>query len=150
LRGHQGQVQPVELGAAHGHADHAAGVADHEGEQLGGGRGGREDDVALVLPVGVVHHDDRTALRDVLHGAVDVVEFLVHCPASRLISRSTYLPITSTCRFTVSPGCRAPMVVRLRVSGMRQTSNQESSPGGPTADTVRLMPSTAIEPLCTT
>ena len=67
-----------------------------------------------------------------------------HCaPPS---SFSTYLAITSTSRLTVSPGSLTPSVVRLSVSGMRLTSNQSS----PIAETVRLMPSTAMEPLCAT
>src|SRR6185437_2245148 len=61
-------------------------------------------------------------------------------------SFSTYLAITSTSRFTSAPGSLAPSVVRLSVSGMRLTSNQSS----PTAETVRLTPSTVMEPLCTT
>ena len=46
-----------------------------------------------------------------------------HCslPAS---SRSTYLAIMSTSRFTTSPGCLRPSVVRCSVSGIRLTSNQ--------------------------
>ena len=61
-------------------------------------------------------------------------------------SFSTYFAITSTSRLTSSPGCLAPSVVRLSVSGMRLTSNQSSS----MAETVRLMPSTVMEPLWTT
>ena len=65
--------------------------------------------------------------------------------------RSTYLAITSTSRFTTSPGCRVPSVVRFSVSGIRQTSNHPSAvPGGVSAETVRLIPSTAIEPFSTT
>ena len=73
---------------------------------------------------------------------------LTLCP---LRSLSTYLAITSTSRFTVSPGDLVPRVVRLSVSGIRQTSNQPSvAPGGLRAETVRLIPSTAIDPFSTT
>ena len=57
----------------------------------------------------------------------------------------------------MSPGFLVPRVVRLSVSGIKPTSNQPSvSPGGPwssgalSAETVRLIPSTAIEPFSTT
>ena len=69
----------------------------------------------------------------------------------------------STSRLTVSPGCLRPRVVRASVSGIRLTSIQpgppfELTPGEPTpcgltppsADTVRLTPSTAIDPFSTT
>src|SRR5438045_986518 len=113
VRGHLGEVEPVEFGLAHRHADDAAGVTDHEGEELGGGQAGGEDDVALVLPVLVVHDQHRAARRDVLDRAVDVVEQLIHLSPSGMSIRSTYLAITSTSRFTTSPGCLVPSVVRL-------------------------------------
>ena len=68
-------------------------------------------------------------------------------------SRSTYLAIMSTSRLTVSPGCLRPRVVRASVSGIRLTSIQSGLPCEltlPSADTVRLTPSTAIEPFSTT
>ena len=62
--------------------------------------------------------------------------------------RSAYLASTSTSRFTVDPGVRAPSVVARRVSGIRPTSNHASgSSAGFTAVTVRDTPSTAIDPL---
>ena len=42
----------------------AARVAEDEGDRLGGGLLGGEDQVALVLAVGVVHDDDRLPARD--------------------------------------------------------------------------------------
>ena len=72
-------------------------------------------------------------------------------PFAPLSSRSTYLAITSTSRFTVSPGSLMPSVVRFSVSGMRQTSNQPAaSTASLRAETVRLIPSTAIDPFSTT
>ena len=63
-RGHRRQLEPVGPLVAHRDAHDAAGVADGEGEQLLGGVLGREDQVALVLPVLVVHDEDRTAGRE--------------------------------------------------------------------------------------
>ena len=123
VRGHQRQLKPVQVRPGERHADHAAGVPDHERHQGRRYLAGRDDDVALVLPVGVVHHDYRTAVRDVLDRPLDFVEhglakhvFLAHeltpsfpawlagPAASRL---STYLAITSTSRFTRLPGWAA-------------------------------------------
>ena len=61
-------------------------------------------------------------------------------------SRSTYLATTSTSSCTGSPGRRRPRVVTSRVWGTRATANQP----GPTPATVRLTPSTAIDPFSTT
>ena len=71
---HQRDLEPLEHVARHRHADDAAGVADGEGHQLGGRLRGGEDDVALVLPVLVVHHDDGLAGGDVGDGLLDGVE----------------------------------------------------------------------------
>ena len=65
VRRHQRDLEPVEHVAGHRHADHAAGVPDGEGHQLGRRLGGGEDDVALVLAVLVVDDDDAPAGRDV-------------------------------------------------------------------------------------
>jgi hypothetical protein len=46
---------------------------------------------------------------------------------------------------TASPGCRKPSVVRASVSGIRLTVNASSR----ASTTVRLTPSTVIEPLST-
>src|SRR5690606_36578221 len=68
-------------------------------------------------------------------------------PAHRApTSLSTYFAITSTSMFTRSPGCRSPRVVSLSVVGMRLTPKLPSS----TVVTVRLIPSTAIEPFSAT
>jgi len=74
MGGHLGQVEPVEFGLAHRHADDAAGVTDHEGEELGGGQAGGEDDVALVLTVRVIDDDGGAAGRDIRDGPLDVVQ----------------------------------------------------------------------------
>ena len=49
-------------------ADHAAAMADDEGHFLGGAERGRDDEIALVLAVVVVGHDDDFAARDRLDG----------------------------------------------------------------------------------
>jgi len=70
-----GEVEPVEFGLAHRHADDAAGVNDHEGEELGGGQAGGEDDGRPSFSrfsSSTTQH--RAARRDVLDRAVDVVE----------------------------------------------------------------------------
>ncbi len=61
------------------------------------------------------------------------------------ISRSTYLAITSTSRFTRSPGRLAPSVVTSAVWGMIATVKPSSS--GCTI--VRLTPSTVTDPFST-
>jgi hypothetical protein len=60
--------------------------------------------------------------------------------------RSTYLASTSTSRLTRSPTDAEPSVVSSRVVGMSETVKE--SPSTPT--TVRLTPSTVIEPFSTT
>src|SRR5439155_3975635 len=105
------------------------------------------NEVALVLAIGVVDHDDDPSRRDVHDGVVDRVEHgavdlrLGH----RVTSRSTYFASTSTSRFTGSPGSTRPSVVTSSVCGIRATVKRWSS----TAATVRLTPSTATEPFST-
>src|SRR2546426_2164617 len=70
-----------------------------------------------------------------------------HQPALRLcINFSTYLPIRSASRLTASSTVRSRSAVTSNVCGMIQTRKVFL----PAAATVRLMPSTAIEPLKTT
>jgi hypothetical protein len=68
---HGRQVQPVALGLGQRHADVAGGPPDHERDQLRRRQFGGEDQVALVLPVGVVDHDDRAAGGDVRQSLLD-------------------------------------------------------------------------------
>ena len=80
---HRRQVQAIALGLGQRHADVARGVADHERQQLGGGELGREDQVALVLPVRVVHHHHGLARLDVGDGPLDGLKFIHrHSPPS--------------------------------------------------------------------
>ena len=73
VRGHQRDPEPVQRRRGHRHADHPRGVAHGERHQLRCRLAGREDQVALVLAVLVVHDDDRLACRDVGHRLLDGV-----------------------------------------------------------------------------
>ena len=68
---HRRQVEPVAVLGGERYADDAAGVADRERDEFGGGPLGGEDQVALVLTVLVVDHDDRAAGGDVGDRAFD-------------------------------------------------------------------------------
>ena len=59
-----------------------------------------------------------------------------------VLARCRYLATTSTSRLTLPPCSSDPSVVRSSVSGINETSNVSS----PRPETVRLTPSTAIEP----
>ena len=74
VRRHQRDLEPVEHGGRHRHADHAAAVPDRERHQLRRRLGGREDQVALVLAVHVVDDHDRLAGGDVGDRALDAVQ----------------------------------------------------------------------------
>jgi hypothetical protein len=54
---HERDAEVVELGAGQGDPDEPAGVADHEGDALRRRLLGRQDEVAFVLTLGVVDHD---------------------------------------------------------------------------------------------
>ena len=55
---HRGQLEVIGERVGHRQADDPTGVADREGDVLGGGVLGGDDDVALVLAVLVVDDDD--------------------------------------------------------------------------------------------
>ncbi len=74
VRRHERDAQPVESLPLHRNTDDAAGVADRERQQLGGGLARGEDQVAFVLPVLVVHHRDSLAGTDVVDGPFDRVQ----------------------------------------------------------------------------
>ncbi len=78
VRGHHGrEMEPARLLARHRRADDAAAVPDDESHLLGRAKRGRTDEVAFVLPVVVIRHDDDLAARDRLDGLVDIV-LMVH------------------------------------------------------------------------
>ncbi len=62
-RDHERQVEAIQSLSGQARADHAAAVANHERQPLGRGVLGRQDEVALVLAVLVVHDDHHRALR---------------------------------------------------------------------------------------
>src|SRR5690606_38356565 len=139
------QLQLLEPLRGEGNADEAPPVAGHEVDGLGGHLFCGDDQVALVLPVGIVHHDDHFAGPDVFDGFLDggrrqrlllrtVSVHWLHPPRSggaaspwgrhrSPSSFSTYLPSTSTSTFTREPGCSRPRVVTAHVWGMRATWN---------------------------
>src|SRR5690606_964628 len=169
---HRRQVEPVGVRLGQRHADVAGGVPDHEGQQFGCGLLGREDQIALVLPVLVVDDDHELARGDVRDGPLDRRETFLrrlavhglpvdlstlcagHCTSpARPISLSTYFASTSTSMFTGSPGTRPPRMVISKVVGINATLNSAGSPPSPgsvTETTVSDTPSTAMEPFSTT
>ena len=68
---HRRQLELVEALAEHRHADHARRVAQEEGDPLGRGVLGGDDEVALVLPAGVVDDDDDLASAEGGHRLLD-------------------------------------------------------------------------------
>jgi hypothetical protein len=85
---HRRQVEPVAVGLGEWHADVAGRVADHERDQLGRRHLGREDEVALVLPVLVVDHDDGPAGLDVGYRALDAPDVAHDAPSQARCRRS--------------------------------------------------------------
>src|SRR4029079_14971022 len=128
-------------------ADEARRVEEEERHLLGGHVLGRHDEVALVLAVLVVHHDQDLASRERLERLVDVGErrevrvagrgkrLLAHvlCPSR---SDSTYFAMTSSSMLTGSPVPLCPSVVTSAVWGMTATEK----PSSWTAAPVRLGP----------
>ena len=70
--GRQAQVVGTLLGE--GEADEAAAVAGHEVDSLGSDVLGGQGEIAFVLAVLVVDHDDHAAGLDIGHGAGDIGE----------------------------------------------------------------------------
>ena len=74
---HRHEVEPPRRIAGERSANDAAGVADQEGELLGSGMDGGEDEVSLVFAVVVVGDHDDLAVREGAHGVADPV--CCHC-----------------------------------------------------------------------
>jgi len=68
LRDHGREMQTPRVLQRQRRADDAAAMADDEGHFLGGAERGRDDQIAFVLAVVVVRHDDDFAARDRLDG----------------------------------------------------------------------------------
>src|SRR3989475_7495522 len=115
-------------------ADQPAPMRRHKIDHLGGDLLGRADQVALVLAVLIVRHDDELPRADVRDR-----------PLYRSVPHSclTYLPTRSPSTCTRSPTRSAPSVVCARVNGIRAICTR-SGPGS--ALIVRLTPSTVIDP----
>src|SRR2546427_6931012 len=115
-------------------ADQPAPMRRHKIDHLGGDLLGRADQVALVLAVLIVRHDDELPRADVRDR-----------PLYRSVPHSclTYLPTRSPSTCTRSPTRSAPSVVCARVKGIRAICTR-SGPGS--ALIVRLTPSTVIDP----
>src|SRR6266478_2962298 len=142
-------------GGAGGHAP-ASVHADREVDRLRGRLLGGHEQVAFVLAVLVVDHDEHATGADLLDAFLDRDELgLAHrvpslasgpftgAGGSRNCSiRCTYLPIISISRFTRLPRVSPPRVVAARVCGMIMISTSRSL----SRATVRLTPSTATEP----
>ena len=77
---HQRQLELVEPRTLERQADHATRVADHERHLLGRHLLGRDDEVALVLAVFVVDHDDELTARDRVDRFFDPVNVMVSAP----------------------------------------------------------------------
>ncbi|MNZ56689.1 hypothetical protein D3C78_746410 [compost metagenome] len=71
---HQRQLERIEALAGQRDADQAAAVADQEGHLRGRDGVGGDDQIAFVLAVGVVDHDDEFAAGDGGKGGLDGVE----------------------------------------------------------------------------
>src|SRR5690606_28673739 len=141
-RHHHRQLQFIQAIAEHRHADDAGRMPQHEADLFRAGVLAGEDQIAFVLPVAVVDHDHHVAVGDRCHELVDWCEVSHSRAPSR---RSTYLASTSTSTLSASPGSRLPNVVTDNVCGMSATSRPDSS----TSATVRLTPSSVIEPFST-
>src|SRR3989338_8585904 len=138
---HHRDLQLVEALGGQRHADQAAAVPGHEVDGLGRDPVGRHHEVALVLAVLVIDHQQDPAGADLLDGLLDGRKRR-HVIPLRASDRTRYLPITSASMFTACPTRRAPSVVTASVCGISITSKLPA----PSAATVRLTPSTATEP----
>src|SRR5207244_6076522 len=103
----------------------------------------RDDQVALVLAIGVVDDDDGLAPGDRVDRVLDGGERHRQFPSRELgtSKRSTYLAIRSASRFTAAPTSVCPRVVTASVCGMTATSKASSARAG----TGRRIPSPATE-----
>src|SRR6266849_1783131 len=144
---HHGERQALHLLLGEAQADQAAGVLRHEVDRFGRHVLRGQDQVAFVLPVGVVDQDHHPPLPDlpqrVLH-PLDLGHVRLPWACNR---RATCLARMSASTFTRSPLRLCRQVVARRVSGM--SINEMASV--PTSSlTVRLVPSSATEPFSTT
>src|SRR4029453_17296688 len=116
-------------------------VADHERQRVGRRLLRRDDQIALVLAIGVVDDDDRLASGDRIDRVLDRGERHRQFPSREVGTsrRSTYLAMRSASRFTAAPRSLWPRVVTASVCGMTATS-KGPSPGDPAGGLVRALP----------
>src|SRR5690606_14732908 len=138
---HRRQAELAAALAGQRQADQAARVGDHEVDVLRPHQLGGHDQVALVLSILVVDDHDHAPGADFLQQFRDRGE--THASLLRSASRrSTYRATWSTSMFTGSPMRVALKAVWATVCGTSATSKPALS----TSFTVRLVPSTQIEP----
>src|SRR5690606_15640360 len=134
--GHLREAELVTALRGERKADEPAPVDRHEIDHLRRDELGRADEITLGLAVFIVRYDDDLPAPQVVDGLVDRAE-------CHPVSAFTYVPMVSASRCTRSPGRRKPSVVARKVNGMSETWMR---PGSEIALTVRLTPSTVIEP----
>ncbi len=113
LSHHEGQLELVEPLGHERRADEAGGVGEEEGDPLGGGELSRHHEVALVLTVLVVDHDDHLASGDggdsLLHGGQ-------RHGASSFSGSESYRAVSGAWSSPRPPAVRLPSGRRLRAA----------------------------------
>ena len=71
---HQRQIQFVQPLPLHGQTDQAPCLGGHEVDRFRGGELGRADQIAFVLPLFVVHHDNAFPIADRRQGVADGIK----------------------------------------------------------------------------
>src|SRR6266853_1131016 len=124
LAHHHAQAELADLLLGQREADQPARVLGHEVDGLRRDELRRQDEVALVLAVGVVDQDDHPAPPQLLERSLDASDVLFHgAPQVRnCIRRATCLPRMSVSTFTRAPASLSPQVVARNVSGMRKSA----------------------------
>ena len=148
---HQREAQLVEPLPLDGHADHAAGVADHERHRLGRHGLGGHDQVALVLAVGVVDDDHDLAARDGGDGVLDLGEGHALLLLAGVRGEQTFDVLGEHVDFEVDGIAGLSGAERGDGERVRDDRHVERAIGRSSRPaTVRLMPSTVMEPFSTT
>ena len=118
---HLGQPELIAPVGGERETDQAPAVHRHEVDQIGGNQLRRADQVALVLPLFVVGHDDTAAVPKVLDRLLDRSESHLGTIPPRVPRAATYFPIRSPSTWTRSVRRRVPNVVWSSVCGIRET-----------------------------
>ena len=102
---HGMQVQLIQTLTLHGHTDEPPSVLGHEVDCLRRHLLGGHDEIAFVLPILIVHHDDDLALAKLLDGLVDGVQLHRFVASFHLLfkfHRSFVLYFFSTATFKIT------------------------------------------------